>query len=660
MCAIEMRSDDIHPGDVIAGKYRVRAILSRAPTFIVDAFHVEFDQRTVIKLLLPGTGDEKEIERFRREARVLSKLETEHAARILDVGTQQDGSFYLARQHVEGEDLATYVRTYGARPLPEAILLTLQAAECVAETHAHGIILRELSPQNIVVARRAGGSPSIKITDFGTAKLMRDASAPAGEGSLTATALFGLSSYSSPELVRKAKTVDQRADVWSLGAVLYFLLAGKAPFTGDMAQLMLAITREEPRPLTSLRGDLSPEIDNIMAWALAKDLDRRFKDVHSLAHALAPYAPQEGKVLVQRIAQITQLAKHKRTGGSVLPPPPSFQPPPPSSSGAASNRPPGYASGPPPIPPIAPPPPAPADLAAAADDMVGEDEATVVLGGAKLREITDRMPGLAIPPPPPSLPPSPWLPTNDRMPRLIPPVPSFTNRRAPIPSSPDSGPGLAYARHDTVSPATLGRGGSVLPPPRRGFDVRILWGALAATAVMAPVVVLLLVRDVPAPSPSVDPAAAQTDPSRARDAKQQDADPAAPAVTLEAAPARPDAPPSPDNAQAQPPRPTGPLPPRPPRDRVDPKRDDPKKDRDKKDDPKSDDAGGGTGRLLAIASGGSCAFSVDGSARGSGSSLSVSLPAGNHTVVCKPTSGAAKSRSVSIKKDQTSMLTFKL
>ena len=127
---------------------------------MVEAFHVEFDQRVVIKLLLPGTGDDKEIERFRREARVLSKLESEHAARILDVGTQPDGTFYLVRQHVEGEDLASYVQQYGPRPLPEAVLLVLQAAECVAETHAHGIVLRELSPPNITVARRASGTPS--------------------------------------------------------------------------------------------------------------------------------------------------------------------------------------------------------------------------------------------------------------------------------------------------------------------------------------------------------------------------------------------------------------------------------------------------------------------------------------------------------------------
>ncbi len=449
-----MRSDDIHPGDVIGGKYRVRAILSRTPTFVVEAFHVEFDQRVVIKLLLSGTGDEKEIERFRREARVLSKLESEHAARILDVGTQSDGSFYLVRQHVDGEDLAHYVQSYGPRPLPEAVLLVLQAAECVAETHANGIVLRELSPPNLVVSRRSSGTPLLKITDFGTAKLMRDVAAPAGGSSLTATALFGLSPYSSPELVRKAKAVDHRADVWSLGAVLYFMLAGKPPFEGDVTRLMLAITREEPRALTTVRGDLPPDIDNIIGWAMAKDLDRRFKNVHSFAHSLGPYAPAEGQVLIERIAQIAHQAKQRKAGAAPKPPP-SYAPPPPSTSAPRSSV----------------VPPAPSHSVAihrGGDDdapLVGDDEATHVLGGEGIRllarDITSARAGggapqpmglssrgLPVPPPPPSIPPSPFLPNA---PKIVPP-------RRSVPSAPDSQAvfGSASARE------ALGRGD--LPP----------------------------------------------------------------------------------------------------------------------------------------------------------------------------------------------------
>ncbi|MBL8742124.1 MAG: serine/threonine protein kinase, partial [Myxococcales bacterium] len=482
-----MRTDDVHPGDVIGGKYRVRAILSRTPTFVVEAFHVEFDQRVVIKLLLAGTGDDKEIERFRREARVLSKLESEHAARIIDVGTEIDGSFYLVRQHVEGEELGAYVQKYGPRPLPEAVLLTLQAAECVAETHANSIVVRELSPQNMVVSRRASGTPILKITDFGTAKLMRDAAAPAGQSSLTATALFGLSPYSSPELVRKAKSVDQRADVWSLGAVLYFMLAGKPPFRGDVTHLMLAITRDEPPPLTGLRGDLPPDLDNIMAWAMAKDIDRRFKHMRSFAHALAPYAPAEGQVLIERIAQIAHQAKQRKSG-SIPAPPPSYVPPPPSRPGFAA--PPASRPSPSVIPPKNPVAINEVDL----EEVGGDDEATYVLGSnvsGLAREITAGMPagrppspspaipnlsappplsprdfaglpsrGLPVPPPPPSIPPSPFL---GQGPKIVPP-------RTRQPSQPDAFP---FGRFDTLPPpAVFQTARPQPPPPKKGFDTR--------------------------------------------------------------------------------------------------------------------------------------------------------------------------------------------
>ncbi len=118
--------------------------------------------------------------------------------------------------------------------------------------------------------------------------------------------MFGLSPYSSPELLRKAKNVDVRTDVWSLGAIFYELLTGRPPFTGETAMLMLQITKETPPPPSQIRGDLPPEVDQIISWALAKDVDGRFKNVHAFTHALQPYANAEGQVLIDRIRQITE------------------------------------------------------------------------------------------------------------------------------------------------------------------------------------------------------------------------------------------------------------------------------------------------------------------------------------------------------------------
>jgi serine/threonine-protein kinase len=496
---------------------------------------------------------------------------------------------------------------------------------------------------------------------------MRDASAPAGGSSLTVTALFGLSPYSSPELVRKAKNVDARADVWSLGAVLYFLLAGKPPFTGDVARLMLAITREDPPPITSLRGDVVPDIDNIISWALAKDIDRRFKNVHSFAHSLSPYAPTEGQVLIERIAQIAHRAK-QRQSGAVPAPPPSYVPPPPSRSSVI----------PPPISrPIAI---SNAEFAS----LPGDEEATQVLGGASgsgsnlpliARELmsgrgssTDlpRPPdsvspapmafstrGLPVPPPPPSLPPSPFLGAG----KLTAPP-----RLRPQDATPDTQRPLVQPSISPKAPERRARG---------GFDIRILWGALAATAVMLPVVLLLLLRDQPkaaadAPVRPLDPNPV-TFPDKPAAATPPPAVPTAPERPSIQLSAQPDEPPAavvvetdpPANGKPPPTRPTGRPDPRP--KQPEPKQPEPKQPEPKQPEPKQPEpaATGGSGRLLAIATGGSCAFSVDGASKGSGSSLSVSLPAGKHTVVCKPTSGAAKSRGATIKPNETTMLTFK-
>ncbi len=258
----------------------------------------------------------------------------------------------------------------------------------------------------------------------------------------------------------------------------------------------------------------------------------------------------------------------------------------------------------------------------------------------------------------------------------------------------DGGPtGLPGVRPETVAPATLmsfgpgSRSGKAKPTR----DLRIVWGGLAAMAVMLPVIVLLLSRGPREPAADGPIAVGASAPAGA---PPKMAEPASPApvrapepgavVKLTADPAPADPPPAEPVAEPPPSEPSPPSEPpprvaagntsrqdpakteparRPPertaKSEPPPKRDEPKNT--KRDEPKPEaTSGGGSGRLLAIASGGSCTFSVDGSAKGNGSSLSVALPAGKHTVMCKPLSGSAKSRGVTIKPNETSMLTFKL
>jgi serine/threonine protein kinase len=725
-----MRPDDLHPGDLIAGKYRVRAILARQPSLLVEAFHTEFDQRVIVKVLPAWAADAKEVERFRREARVLAKLESEHVARILDVGSEKDGSFYLVRQHLEGTDLAEHVQKVGALQLDEAVGIVMQLAEAVAETHVHGIVIRELSPAHVHLARRVGGGHIAKVSDFGTAKLLRDNAAPAGNSSLTATAMFGLSPYSSPEMVRKAKNVDGRTDVWSLGAILYHLLTGQPPFQGDIATLMLAITRDDPTPPSMLRRGLPQEIDQIIAWALAKDVDRRFRDVNALAHALAPYGTSESQVLAERITALHAAARGHKDGPGSRPASPRAQAPrsaPPPRPGASTPPPPGSMR--PPAMPTGmgassgprtqPPPPMPAGAAGGGlvaamrsrlpsglDDLpAGEDDATVVLGA--MEQQTGRKPN-TIPPPPPSMPPTPWQPGAERArsPRLVPPAalsqppPSMASQMGNVSTAmggmansslggtlgASHGPGSSQslsrdavaAQASSLSPAThaLQRASKT----QGGRDRRVLVGAMASMAVLLPVILVLLLSKSAGPTPAelgaapipvatervLPPTPDPVPPPTSAPIVASPEPTTAPAPTPSAtgsqvvAIAEPPTPPTPpNNPGARTPPPRQPPAREPPAREPPPKKEPPKKEEPKKEEPKSS-GGGSNGNLLAIASGGSCTFIVNGSPKGSGSSVKVALSPGNYSVTCKPSSGASKSRSVSIKSGETSMLTFKL
>jgi serine/threonine-protein kinase len=145
---------------------------------------------------------------------------------------------------------------------------------------------------------------------------MRDVAAPTAGREPTATAVCGLSGYASPELVRRTSHLDARTNVWSLGAILFRMIAGRPPFEGDLATLILKITREDPVSIARLRPEVPAEIDVILRWAMARDLDGRFVDVHSFAHALTPYASAEGQVLIQRIGEITAAGRRRRAKGA--------------------------------------------------------------------------------------------------------------------------------------------------------------------------------------------------------------------------------------------------------------------------------------------------------------------------------------------------------
>jgi serine/threonine-protein kinase len=282
------------PGDVIAGKFQVEELLGRGGMgAVVAARHLVLRQRVAVKFLLPhALAVPDAAERFLREARAAVAIQSEHVARVIDVGTLETGSPYLVMEFLAGTDLNKVVKQRGALPIPDAIDFVLQAGEAIAEAHALGIVHRDLKPANLFLTQRPEGSPLVKVLDFGLSKTAYgDDGLP--EQSLTATGfVMGSPQYMSPEQVRSLKHVDARTDLWALGVILYELTTGRRPFDGpSLTAVSAAIVADAPPSPRRIRGDLPPGLEAALMACLEKDPARRTPTVAAHPPAPAPIAP---------------------------------------------------------------------------------------------------------------------------------------------------------------------------------------------------------------------------------------------------------------------------------------------------------------------------------------------------------------------------------
>ena len=294
------------PGTVVDGKYRVEKLLGEGGMgVVVSAVHLGLEQEVAIKFLLPeAMRNPVAVERFLREAKVAAKVRSEHVARVHDVGTLEDygGVPYIVMEHLEGSDLGQLIDREGALPIEEACEIALQACEALAEVHAAGIVHRDLKPSNLFVTRRADGSPSAKLLDFGISKLTLGGAESSLDPALTQTAtIMGSPSYMSPEQLKSTKEVDHRADVWSLGSVLYEALTGKPPFRGEsLPQVCAMIASEDPVLPSSQRDGIPLELERTLLRCLEKNPDKR-ASVVELARTLAKFAPERARSSLERI-----------------------------------------------------------------------------------------------------------------------------------------------------------------------------------------------------------------------------------------------------------------------------------------------------------------------------------------------------------------------
>jgi serine/threonine-protein kinase len=251
------------------------------------AEHVLLKQPCAVKLIRPErAGDPTNLRRFEREVQATARLEHWNTVQIFDYGHTPDGTFYYAMEYLPGLNLNDLVRRYGPLPPERAVHLLRQVCAALREAHGIGLIHRDIKPGNIIACERGGVHDVAKLLDFG---FVRAVGPDSQDEKLTQEgAVPGTPAYMSPEQAGGQMDLGPRSDIYSLGAVAYFLLTGQAPFKRDNAvQVILAHLHDQVRPPTELRSDIPADLEAVVLRCLDKDPGRRFPDVQSLDKALA-------------------------------------------------------------------------------------------------------------------------------------------------------------------------------------------------------------------------------------------------------------------------------------------------------------------------------------------------------------------------------------
>jgi serine/threonine-protein kinase len=287
---------------------------------VVAATDQQLERRVAIKFLLAEYAQHAEAaQRFLREARSAVKIQSEHVARVIDVGTLETGSPYMVMEYLEGRDLAALIDTRQQISIEDAVAYVLEACDAIAEAHSVGIVHRDLKPANLFLAQQPDGSARIKVLDFGISKAT--VAGGATDPSLTRTSsMMGSPLYMSPEQMKSAKNVDPRTDVWALGVILYELLTLEPPFYAEsIPELSAKVLLEEPTAIRALRPEVPPQLQSVVQRALAKTPAARFETVADFAAALAAFGPSRTRVNVERASRVLRASGLRR--GSVPEPP---------------------------------------------------------------------------------------------------------------------------------------------------------------------------------------------------------------------------------------------------------------------------------------------------------------------------------------------------
>lgn len=273
------------------GQYRLKRKLgSGGMGEVYLAEHQMMKRPCAVKLIRPEKAvDPRMLARFEREVRATAKLSHWNSIDIYDYGRTADGTFYYVMEYLPGHNIGEIVEEYGPFPASRTVYLLDQVCGALAEAHGIGLVHRDIKPANIFCAYRGGVFDVVKLLDFGLAKPTMEKSADAQltlAGTITGSPLF-----MSPEQASGEDGVDARSDIYSLGAVIYYMLTGQPPFVSDNPlKVMIAHASQEVVPPRQLNAEIPIELEEIVLRCLEKDPEHRYQDVPSLRTAIREVA----------------------------------------------------------------------------------------------------------------------------------------------------------------------------------------------------------------------------------------------------------------------------------------------------------------------------------------------------------------------------------
>ena len=308
----------VTPGQVIGDRYRIEEPLGWGGMGVVcRATHLGLETPVAVKLIRPDfNADTEFVRRFLNEARRAAVLHSERVARVHDVGQLDTGEPFLVMELLEGLELGKYMQQHAPLPPSDALNITMQICEGLAEAHANGIVHRDIKPGNTFLVRRADGRFGVKILDFGISKQI---SSDAMTTLTNSGQSLGSPWYMSPEQMLDASNVDHRSDIWSVGVVLFEMLTDQRPFDGATVPEVCAKVLTAPAPsIRYWRPELDTELEAMVARCLEKHPDDRYPDVATFGAELQAYVARHAGTLDASIEH-TSYFQTDTSEGSIAP-----------------------------------------------------------------------------------------------------------------------------------------------------------------------------------------------------------------------------------------------------------------------------------------------------------------------------------------------------